>query len=63
MQSLKYFLLNNGAYKGIGYNLRNDFAHLNNINEKTLTINKVYGSFFIFLDILNTILIKSFQEK
>lgn len=63
MQSLKYFLLNNGAYKGIGYNLRNDFAHLNHINDKTLTINKVYGSFFIFLDVLNTILIKSFQEK
>lgn len=63
MQSLKYFLLNNGAYKGIGYNSRNDFAHLNHINDKTLTINKVYGSFFIFLDILNTILIKSFQEK
>lgn len=63
MQSLKYFLLNNGAYKGIGYNLRNDFAHLNHINDKTLNINKVYGSFYIFLDILNTILIMSTQEE
>lgn len=63
MQSLKYFLLNNGAYKGIGYNLRNDFAHLNHINDKTLNTNKVYGSFFIFLDILNTILIMSTQEE
>lgn len=63
MQSLKYFLLNNGAYKGIGYNLRNDFAHLNHINENTLNINKVYGSFFIFLDILNTILIMSLKKE
>lgn len=63
IQSLRYFLLNDGIYKRIGHNLRNDFAHLNNKAKSSLSLENVAGAFFIFLDVLNTILIMSLDNN
>lgn len=59
IKSLRYFLIQEN---NIGHNIRNDFAHLNNVNQDNLTIEKIAGTLFIFLDIFNSILLESIDN-
>ena len=51
--NLQYFLSN---ANGIGFNIRNELAHHNNLNKEKLTPKFVYLLIWLFTDVLNTTL-------
>lgn len=51
--NLQYFLSN---ANGIGFNIRNELAHHNNLNKEKLTPKFVYLLLWLFTDVLNTTL-------